>query len=45
MIEVQNLTETFNGKTVLNGITMPSSWSCEPTDSADILSYVSIACA
>jgi len=24
---------------------MPSSWSCEPTDSAVILSYDSIACA
>jgi hypothetical protein len=26
-------------------ITMPSSWSCEPTDSVVILSYDSIACA
>jgi hypothetical protein len=24
---------------------MPSSWSCEPTDSVVILSYDSIACA
>jgi hypothetical protein len=26
-------------------VSMPSSWSCEPTDSVVILSYDSIACA
>jgi len=26
-------------------LSMPSSWSCEPTDSVVILSYDSIACA